>query len=181
MISVSDIIEGIIAREGGYVNHPNDRGGPTKYGVTQRTLSRYLGYDASIEDVKNLEKSIAFDIYERDYYRGPGIDKLPDSLQSVVTDASVLYGPRRAIKFLQNIVNEAGFGPISVDGALGPNTRRTVGLAYTDMGDYFINAYVEERIMFCERIVANNPSQSVFLKGWTNRANKFRVDIDEST
>ena len=45
------------------------------------------------------------------------------------------------------------------------------------MNDWFINAYVEERIMFCERIVANNPSQSVFLKGWKNRANSFKVDI----
>jgi lysozyme family protein len=175
MITVKEIIDGIIKREGGYVNHPNDRGGPTKYGITQKTFSVYLGYQATIEDVKNLTVEVAYDIYERDYYRGPGIDKLPNDLQSVVTDASVLYGPRRAIKFLQSIVNEAGFGVISVDGALGPNTNRSVTNAYNAMGDFFINAYVEERIMFCERIVANNPSQSVFLKGWTNRANKFRV------
>lgn len=51
-MTVEEIIEGIIHKEGGYVNHPNDRGGPTKYGVTQKTLSRYYGYQASIEDVK---------------------------------------------------------------------------------------------------------------------------------
>ena len=180
-MTVEEIIKGIIHREGGYINHPNDRGGPTKYGITQRTLSRYYGYNASIEDVKNLDKSVAYDIYERDYYRAPGIDKIPEQLQSIVTDASVLYGPRRAIKFLQNIVNEAAFGPIAVDGALGPNTKKTANIAYEEMGPYFVNAYVEERIMFCERIVANNPSQAVFLKGWTNRANKFRVDTNESS
>jgi len=181
MMIVKEIINGIIQREGGYVNHPNDRGGPTKYGITQKTLSRYYGYSATIEQVQTLTKDVAYDIYEKDYYRAPGIDKLPKEIQAIVTDSSVLYGPRRAIKFLQEIVNEAGFGPISVDGALGPNTRRTVITAYSEMGPYFINAYVEERIMFCERIVANNPSQNVFLKGWTNRANKFRVEINEST
>jgi len=176
-ISVEHIIKDIIRREGGYVNHPNDRGGPTKYGITQRTLSRYLGREATIEDVKNMTQETAYEIYERDYYKGPRIDTIPTEIQAVVTDASVLYGPKRAIIFLQNIVNEAGFGPISTDGILGPNTRNKVIEAYNNMKEYFINAYVEERIMFCKRIVANNPSQSVFLKGWTNRANEFRVEV----
>ncbi len=177
MISVKHIITEIIRREGGFVNHKNDRGGPTNFGVTQRTLSRYLQREASIEDVKNMTRETAYEIYERDYYKAPRIDTIPENLHAIVTDASVLYGPKRAIIFLQNIVNEAGFGPISTDGILGPNTRAKVLEAYTKMGNWFINAYVEERIMFCERIVANNPSQSVFLKGWTNRANEFKVNI----
>jgi lysozyme family protein len=155
-VSVRHIIKEIIRREGGYVNHPNDRGGPTKYGVTHKTLSRYLKREASIEDVKHMTEETAYEIYERDYYEGPRINTLPAPLRSIVTDASVLYGPRRAIKFVQQIVNEAGF-------------------AHRKMGKFLINAYVEERIEFCERIVHNNPSQSVFLKGWTNRANEFRV------
>ena len=174
-VSVQHIIKEIIRREGGYVNHPNDRGGPTKYGVTHRTLSRYLKREASIEDVKHMTEETAYEIYERDYYEGPRINTLPAPLRSIVTDASVLYGPRRAIKFAQQIVNEAGFGPCTVDGILGPNTRKQIKAAHAKMGKFLINAYVEERIEFCERIVANNPSQSVFLKGWTNRANEFRV------
>ena len=173
--AVKHIISEIIRREGGYVNHPNDRGGPTKFGVTQKTLSTYLGYSATIEDVKNMTIETAAEIYERSYYTQPRIDSIPEEIQPVVTDASVLYGPKRAIMFLQNIVNEAAFGPISVDGVLGPNTRSKIEVAYERMGAFFINAYVEERIMFCQRIVANNPSQSVFLKGLTNRANEFRV------
>jgi lysozyme family protein len=176
-MSIEEIIGMIIRNEGGYVNHPNDRGGPTNMGITQKTLSNYLGYAASIDQVKNLTYDTAFEIYERNYIIGPRINTLDPKIQPAVADASVLYGPKRAIKFLQNIVNEAGFGPISVDGVLGPNTRRTVERTYEEMGPYFINAYVEERIMFCERIVANNPSQSVFLKGWINRANKFRVEV----
>lgn len=179
-LSVEHIIEEIIRREGGYVNHPNDRGGPTKYGVTQKTLSRYLDRPATIEEVKNMTEETAYEIYERDYYDGPRINTLPWSVQPIMTDAAVLYGPRRAIKFAQQIINEAGFGPCSVDGVLGPITRRMVTKSVDEMGSYFINAYVEERIEFCERIVDSNPSQGVFLRGWKNRANEFRIDIEES-
>ena len=65
-VSVQHIIKEIIRREGGYVNHPNDRGGPTKYGVTHKTLSRYLKREASIEDVKHMTEETAYEIYERD-------------------------------------------------------------------------------------------------------------------
>jgi lysozyme family protein len=174
-MNVSDIIDMIIRNEGGFVNHPNDRGGPTNMGITQHTLEKYLNRPVTITEMRNLEYETAYEIYERDYITGPRIDTLPLSVQPIVADSSVLYGPKRAIKFLQNIVNAAGFSLITVDGVLGPNTRKHVTLAYNEMGPFFINAYVEERIMFCERIVANNPSQSVFLKGWINRANKFRV------
>ena len=97
--AVKHIISEIIRREGGYVNHPNDRGGPTKFGVTQKTLSTYLGYSATIEDVKNMTIETAAEIYERSYYTQPRIDSIPEEIQPVVTDASVLYGPKRAIMF----------------------------------------------------------------------------------
>ena len=138
-VSVQHIIKEIIRREGGYVNHPNDRGGPTKYGVTHKTLSRYLKREASIEDVKHMTEETAYEIYERDYYEGPRINTLPAPLRSIVTDASVLYGPRRAIKFVQQIVNEAGFGPCTVDGILGPNTRKQIKAAHAKMGKFLIN------------------------------------------
>jgi lysozyme family protein len=99
MLSVKEIIEEIIRKEGGYINHPNDRGGPTKFGVTQKTLSNYLGRPASIEDVKNMTVETASEIYERNYYKAPSIDTIPQKLQPIVTDASVLYGPKRAIIF----------------------------------------------------------------------------------
>lgn len=176
-ISVEHIIKDIIRREGGYVNHPNDKGGPTKYGVTQKTLSNYLCREATVDEVKNITEETAYEIFERDYYEGPRINTVPEQLRPVMTDAAVLYGPRRAIKFIQQIINEAEFGPCSVDGILGPNTRKLINQAYSQMTIYMLNAYVEERIDFCRRIVDSNPSQSVFLRGWINRANEFRVEF----
>ncbi|MGR3467190.1 MAG: glycosyl hydrolase 108 family protein, partial [Shimia sp.] len=44
MQSVKDIAREIVAREGGYVNDPDDPGGATKFGVTIGTMRR-LGLD----------------------------------------------------------------------------------------------------------------------------------------
>lgn len=176
--SIDEILDTVINNEGGFVNNPSDAGGPTKYGITQATLSNYLGRDATIDDIKNLSIDDAKEIYQRKYYTEPRFDTLPVDLQPVVVDTGVLYGTRRAVIFIQTVINEAGFGPIDVDGTLGPQTRAAVTKAFNEMQGYFINAIVDERINRAQQIVANNPSQQVFLKGWTNRAESFRVPVN---
>jgi len=165
----------ILQHEGGYVNHENDRGGPTNHGVTQRVYSEWLGRPASTDEVKAMTEETAREIYETQYLTGPRIHLLPDPPRTLVLDMSINHGPRRAIKLLQRTVNLAGFGPIGVDGVLGPNTRRHAQRAIDDMGAYFQDALVEERIKFYHRIVEHDESQRVFLKGWLRRANSFRL------
>jgi lysozyme family protein len=63
-------------KEGGYVHHKADRGGPTNMGVTQKTLSTYLGRPASVEDVKNVNRDTARDIFHTMYWQPMGADKL---------------------------------------------------------------------------------------------------------
>lgn len=172
-----DPIGVVIQNEGGYVNHKADRGGPTKYGVTQGTLSRWLKRPASIDDVKNLTLEEARDIYETNYLTGPRISTLPEPLMTQMLDMSINHGPKNAIKMLQRVINEAGFGPVDVDGVLGPQSRRHAVDALTAMGPYFLNALVDERKEFFQAIVENDPSQRVFLKGWLRRAEEFRVPV----
>lgn len=180
--TIEEMLDTILKHEGGFVNHPNDRGGATNFGVTIREYGEWIGRPATIQDMKNMKKEEARDIFRKKYYTKPDIDQLtPAQLQPVVFDACVLYGPKRAIIFLQKIVNE--FGNVAkkdqweteMDGVLGPHTRKLVKeicdeYTWEDVN----NAYVEERIRFCEAIVRNRPSQKVFLKGWTRRANSFR-------
>lgn len=175
-----DPIGVVIQNEGGYTNHSADRGGPTKYGVTQATLSRWLKRPASIDDVKNLTLEEARDIYETNYLTGPRISTLPEPLMTQMLDMSINHGPKNAIKMLQRVVNEAGFGPIDVDGVLGPQTRKCAVNGLEAMGPYFLNALVDERLDFYRAIVAHDPSQKVFLKGWTNRAEEFRVPTKQN-
>ena len=174
-MTVTEIINEILKQEGGYVNHPNDKGGPTNWGITQATLSSWLKRPATIEDVKGLNKETAKEIYLIRYYHGPRIDTLPTELQPQLTDMAVNHGPRKAIQLLQETLNLAGF-ECSSDGVLGPATRATCATAYQSMGSYLINALSERREQFYNSIVANNPGQGVFLKGWLKRAQSFRID-----
>ena len=173
---IDDPIGVVLQHEGGFVNHKSDKGGPTKFGITIRTYSHYLGRPASLQEVKDMNVETAREIYERNYYTGPRIHTLPPPLRTVVLDMAINHGPRDAIKMLQRTINAAGFGPITVDGVLGPNTRKGVKKAISAMGNDFQNALVEERITFYERIVARDPSQRVFLDGWINRAKSFQLD-----
>lgn len=183
--TVDEMLDIIAKHEGSFVNHPNDRGGATNFGVTIGEYGEWIGRPATIQDMKNMKKEEARDIFRKKYYTKPGIDQLlPAQLQPIVFDACVLYGPKRAIIFLQKILNE--FGNVAkkeewetdLDGVLGPHTRKLIAEVCAEYSwEAVNNAYVEERIRFCEAIVRNRPSQKVFLKGWTRRANSFKRPI----
>jgi len=176
-LDINKLIDEVLSKEGGYVNHPADKGGPTNFGITQSTLSRYLERVVSVDEVKTLDIQTARDIYELRYYRNPRIDKLPEEIQPFIFDCAVNHGPRRAIKFVQHVCSEANFGPLAADGLMGPKTKANADSCQASMEDWMLTALVEERRMFYLKIVENRPSQSVFLKGWLNRANSFLPDI----
>lgn len=67
-----EIFNTILGKEGGYVNHPDDKGGPTNWGITQAT-ARAHGYTG---DMRNLTRQQAMDIYEADYWYGPRFDQV---------------------------------------------------------------------------------------------------------
>ena len=178
MADVNEMIDDILRREGGFVDHPADRGGPTKFGITQNTLSEYYGRNALKQEVAALDEDVAREIYQRNYYIGPRIDTLPQPVRAFVFDCAVNHGPRRAIKFVQSVCNQAGYTPtLSEDGAMGPNTRRAANWAMEEMGEVFLKALIEERRNFYLTIVDARPSQSVFLKGWMNRVDEFEQGI----
>ena len=171
------MIDEVLSKEGGYVNHPADKGGPTKFGITQHTLSRYLERMVTVDEVKALDLATARDIYELRYYRQPRIQLLPELIQPFLFDSAVNHGPRRAIRFMQAVCNAAGFGPLAVDGLIGPKTKSQAEACAEQLGDWMLVALVEERQMFYASIVESNPSQSVFLLGWLQRARSFLPKI----
>lgn len=173
--SIDQMIEDLLRREGGFVNHPADRGGPTNFGITKRTLARYLGRPVDVDEVAELSVDLASEIYRRQYFRAPRIDALPERIQPFVFDSAVNHGPRRAIRLVQQVCNAAGFGELTLDGINGPNTRRAAVEADQSMGDWLLAALVEERRNFYKLIVEIDPTQEVFLNGWFNRLAEFEV------
>ncbi len=178
MSSVDEMISIILKNEGGFVNHPDDPGGATNYGITQKTLSEYYGRDATIDEVKDLDESVAREIYEKDYYFAPKLDQLPESIQAFIFDCAVNHGPRRAIKFVQKVCNKSGFKPVlAEDGAMGPNTKARAHHADHEMGHDFYAELIEERRKFYLGIIDAKPSQKVFLNGWMNRIKAFEAEL----
>lgn len=172
--TVKQMIDDIIRREGRFVNHKNDRGGATRYGITQKTLSQYFRRSASVTEVKNLRRGLASEIYERNYYHKPQIYKLPEQIQAFIFDCSVNHGPSRAIKFVQNVCSNAG-NIIAVDGFMGPNTAEAAQWCQSNMGDFFLEALIVERKKYYFAIVKGDASQNAFLKGWLNRVKEFEA------
>ena len=102
----------LIGHEGGYVSHPNDPGGETKFGISKRS------YPA--EDIPNITLVRARQIYYRDFWGPAGCDALPPAIKFDMFDTAVNAGPTKAIKLLQQTV---GAVP---DGILGPATLQAV-------------------------------------------------------
>ena len=171
---VNQMIDDILRREGGFVNHVNDRGGPTNFGVTQRTLAAWRGHDVSVDDVRNMTADEARNIYRTAYYTRPKIDQIPELLQPIMFDMSINHGPGTAIKLLQQVLNDTG-NTCSADGGIGDETIACAQAATQEVGDLLIQKLVKQRIAFYNAIVLGDDSQRVFLRGWLNRANEFNV------
>jgi lysozyme family protein len=166
--SAQALIEGIVQREGGFVNNPNDAGGATKYGITIATLAAWRGSPVSVEDVRNLTVAEAAAIYEKRYIVDPGLDSVLDpQLRELLVDFGVLSGPKRAVMGLQKAL---GFSDAECDGMFGPKSRAALA-AVTNIKALFY-AVKCERLEQLLRICAN-PTQSVFANGWANRLDHF--------
>ncbi|MCP4161207.1 MAG: hypothetical protein GY760_14125 [Deltaproteobacteria bacterium] len=173
---IEEMVEDVIVKEGGFVNHKADRGGATNFGITHKTLSEWFRRPVSIQEVKELDIELAKIIYRRNYYFRPGINELPNEIQPLVFDSAINHGPKTAIKLLQIVLKRLGF-PIEADGIIGPITIKGANQAQEKMDNSFINSIVDERINYYEAIVKMNSTQEVFLKGWKNRAESFRKEV----
>ena len=172
--SVDDMIEAILGREGGFVNDPADRGGPTNFGVTQSALAKWRGQAVTIDDVRNLQKDEAREIYRKNYFLRPKLNRLPGLIQPLLFDMSINHGSGGAVQLLQKTLNAQNF-PCGVDGGIGDVTVGCAEQAAAAQGTDLINHIVDKRIEFYHQIVANDPKQQRFLNGWLNRAAEFRV------
>jgi len=175
--TIRSMISEIIEIEGGHVNHPKDRGGPTKYGITIKTLSAWTGKKCTADDVKSLKKATALIIYEHMYFNEPKINKLPAQIQPIVLDMAVNHGPEKAIKLLQEVLLAHGKNVGKVDGIIGFLTLEAAQCAFNLLGNDLINTIITRRINYYKSIVENDRSQADFLNGWITRAESFRVAI----
>ncbi|MGO4908660.1 holin-associated N-acetylmuramidase [Pseudorhodobacter sp. W20_MBD10_FR17] len=183
MQTVQEIANDIIAREGGFVNDPDDPGGATNYGVTLHTMQK-LGIDLTgdyvvdVADVKALTRAQAVDIYIEHYFNRPGVSQLPELLQPSVFDMMVNAG-NNAVKLLQRLLTDMGF-PCSPDGAIGPQTISAAQRAYEAAPHHLADAYAIARRNYYYRLADARPASRKYARklnggkgGWITRAEYF--------
>ena len=145
----------VLVHEGGYVNNSNDRGGPTKYGITQADMPNV--------DIRQITPDQAVAYYQEHYWK-PLYSQISDQeIGEKLFDMGVLFGVKTAVKLLQiSLRNEIA---IVTDGEFGEQTLQDVN----EHGN--INQYRTVLLNHCMNIVNNNPNDSEFLEGWIQRIN----------
>lgn len=174
-MNIEQYLDELIKREGGYVNNPADRGGATKYGITQ-AVARENGYKGNMKD---LPLDVAKAIYRKNYWTLPRFDQV-NTLSSAVAeellDTGVNCGTSFAKPLLQRALNllnnqgKAGYADSEVDGVYGSETLRALKTYLAKRGKEgekvlvrVLNIMQGQRyIEICER----NPSQEQFFYGW---------------
>jgi len=183
MKTVEQLAREIVAREGGFVNDPDDPGGATKYGVTIGTMKR-LGMDldgdgdVDTADVQALRIEDATRIFLRNYFAGPRIDLLPEPLQPSVFDMQVNAGAN-AVRILQSLLREFQ-RTVAIDGVIGPQTARETAAALATAGRYLVDAYGIARRNYYYALADRRPASRKYARrrdggkgGWIVRAEEF--------
>ena len=152
-MSFSSVVKMILIHEGGYVNHPSDPGGETKYGISKRAYPDV--------DIAELTKDDAADLYKRDYWDRIKGDDLPVGVACVVMDYAVNSGISRASKALQSVC-----GIANGDGIIGPASLNAVWVTVKNTSEEdVINAVTEQR----QEFIRGLSIYETFGKGWERR------------
>ena len=173
-MTIDHLIDAVLDREGGYSNHPADRGGETTFGITA-AVARANGYDGAMRD---LPLATARAIYRRLYWLGPRFDAVAARAPLVAAelfDTGVNMGPPVAAAFLQRALNALNRGAsdypdMPVDGRIGDITLAglTAFLAWRGAGGERVLLKAIEALQG-ERYVAlaeRRPANEAFLYGW---------------
>jgi len=174
-LTVETLIERVLDREGGYVNHPADKGGPTCFGITE-AVARAHGYQGSMRQFPREE---AVSVYRRLYWLRPRFDRIASrsaNLAAELFDTGVNMGPTVAATFLQRALtalnrNGSDYPDLIPDGRIGDQTLFALDAFLATRGKQrgetvllrALEALQGERYL---RLAERRPANEAFLYGW---------------
>lgn len=165
MADAKKLIPFILKWEGGFANHPNDKGGATNKGITIATFRQYMGQDATVAQLKAMTNEQWETIFKKGFwfpFKGDYI--MNQSIANICVDWAWGSGTRTAIKQVQRLVG------VTDDGIVGNITLSAINNANSKK---LFEKIKSARLSFVEAIVRRDPTQKVFLKGWRNRINSI--------
>jgi lysozyme family protein len=149
----------VLDQEKGYVDNPQDPGGRTNLGVTQKVWEEWVGRESNEKEMRNLTKADVAPLYQRKYWNACRCDELPIGVDLCVFDTAVNSGPGRAIKLLQSCIG------VPADGAIGSVTVATITQFKGSSIIHLIDEYCSAR----QSYLISLPNFGTFGKGWTKR------------
>lgn len=161
-MDIEKIIRDTLKIEGVLSDNPNDKGGITKYGISQAAYPNL--------NIKNITEQQAIEIYKKDYFLKNQCDKIrSERIAEMFFDLCVNSGNKTAVTILQHTYNFYPYRETTLaeDGVLGVNTINAIN-AIENERDFCLLLTIFRGIFFY-KIVQRNESQNVFLKGWLNR------------
>ena len=154
----------------GWMNDPADNGGPTLAGITYNNFCEFKGYPTAkgrawnpqiVDELKGISAEDIGKFYHQAKWAPIHGDDLPGGIDLAVADVCVLHGPGKAREFLRTALGMPPKGPIDeivVQAArVHPN--------WCDV----VHSIASQRRAHYDRIIAHNPSQNKWRKGWYNR------------
>lgn len=174
-MDIHELIDALIDREGGYANHPADRGGPTKFGITE-AVARAHGYRGPMRDLPREEAAV---VYKRLYWLRPKFDQVAKRSRSVAAelfDTGANMGPAVAATFLQRALSALNrdrkdYPDLVPDGRIGAATLAALDTFLKLRGKAAgeavllraLDALQGERYL---RLAERRPANEAFLYGW---------------
>lgn len=181
----SKIIVTLMKREGGFVDHPDDRGGATNYGITQRVAIDH-GYRGSMRD---LPQALAEKIYLKTYWHAMKLDEISaraPALAITMLDYGVHSGTKRAARQLQEVLNVLSnngrrWSAIEIDGCIGTQTLRAMDamlkLRGVNTGNTLASTINALRLAWLVDLARRDVSQQAFAQGWIDRVVRLERDM----
>lgn len=167
-----DAINKVLVHEGGFVNDPDDKGGATNYGITQKVYEEFVGRKVSVDEIKNMPKGNAIAIYKKNYWDKIGGDKIKSyAVAYALFDQAVNRGVPKVVKQAQGILG------ISQDGIAGSGFVSAINKVPEKS---FLDQFIKASENSYRSIASLNPTQEKFLKGWLNRLTSVKTYVSQN-
>ncbi len=173
----NECLEFVLKWEGGFTDGKTgasrfDKGGATAFGITQKAYDDWrVGQSLCRNPVSGISDDEVRSIYFARYWKSSHAHTCHQPVDLVLFDSAVNCGPRQAVKFLQRALN------IPDDGSFGPVTENSLKTSIYPPQEV-AKRLIDEREQFYQQIVGHDHTQAVFLKGWLNRLNSLRKEIE---
>lgn len=160
-----------------YTNNPNDRGGPTKWGVTKKTYETFFNKQVPDSEIEEMPAFVAKQIYTAEYWLKLSCDLISDdAFACAIFDSGVLYGVRTIALIFQRSLFSRGVA-IKLDGKFGDTSARLLnellGGPVPNARALLMNTVQSLLLERINEIISKTPREAEFRKGWVVRAERL--------